>query len=57
MEYQKKQININWLLLIWALLNQNISRFELVRYVLTEIVYTVEPLITDTAGEFKFCPL
>jgi hypothetical protein len=19
--------------------------------------YTVEPLITDTAGEFKFCPL
>jgi hypothetical protein len=20
-------------------------------------IYTVEPLITDTAGEFKFCPL
>jgi hypothetical protein len=20
-------------------------------------LYTVEPLITDTAGEFKFCPL
>jgi hypothetical protein len=20
-------------------------------------VYTVEPLLTDTAGEFKFCPL
>jgi hypothetical protein len=23
----------------------------------SKIVNTVEPLITDTAGEFKFCPL
>jgi hypothetical protein len=22
-----------------------------------KVRYTVEPLITDTAGEFKFCPL
>jgi hypothetical protein len=22
-----------------------------------KIIYTVEPLITDTVGEFKFCPL
>jgi hypothetical protein len=26
-------------------------------YALYSIPNTVEPLITDTAGEFKFCPL
>jgi hypothetical protein len=26
-------------------------------YLNTDPLYKVEPLITDTAGEFKFCPL
>jgi hypothetical protein len=35
----------------------NFKNLELYVYADIYNVTTVEPLITDTAGEFKFCPL
>jgi hypothetical protein len=35
----------------------NLIVYLLFQELCDDILYTVEPLITDTAGEFKFCPL
>jgi hypothetical protein len=37
--------------------SRSISRYSFILFVILQNSYTVEPLITDTAGEFKFCPL